>query len=96
MIFPSAETSIHAICNATYTSGNGSFWLGKDCDVQVPRAVHLGSQVSVAAASGVCAAILAGLPTRLLPSLPSCELDLLVLELSLLGLQSGFLEVVEL
>lgn len=61
----------------------------------MPRAVHLGSGVSVAAASGIAAAILAGLPTGLLLLLPSCELDSLVfLELSLLGLQSGFLEVV--
>lgn len=61
----------------------------------MPRAVHLGSQVSVAAASGIAAAILAGLPTGLLPLLLSCEFDSLVfLELSLLGLQSGFLEVV--
>lgn len=61
----------------------------------MPRAVHLGSQVSVAAASGICAAILAGLPTRLLLFLLSCELDSLeFLELSLLGLHSEFLEVV--
>lgn len=57
----------------------------------------MGSQISVAAASGVCTAILAGQPTRVLPSLLSCELDSLeFLELSLLGLQSGFLEIVEL
>lgn len=60
----------------------------------MPRAVHLDSQVSVAAVSGVCTAILAWLPTRILPSLLSCELDSLeFLELSLLGLQSGFFEV---
>lgn len=95
MISPSAIIPIHIICNARYTSGNGLFWLGKGYDVQVPRAVHLGSRVSVAAASGIAAAVLAGLPTGLLPLLPSCELDSLVfLELSLLGLQSGFLEVV--
>lgn len=63
--------------------------------MQVPKAVQLGSQVSVAAAPGVCNAFLTG-PARLLPSLPSWELDSLeLLELSLLGLQSGFLEVVE-
>lgn len=58
MIFPSAIILIHAICNGRYTSGNGLFWLGRDCDVQVPRAVQLGSQVSVAAASGLCAFLL--------------------------------------
>lgn len=95
MIFASAIIPIHAICNARYTSGNGLFWLGKDRDVQVPRAVHLGSQGSLAAASGICVAILAGLPGRLLLFLLSCELDLLeFLELSLLRLQSEFLEVV--
>lgn len=75
MIFPSAVIPVHATCHARSTCGNGLFWLGKDCDVQVPRAVHLGSQVSVAAASGVCAATLTGLPARLFPSLPRCELD---------------------
>lgn len=85
---------MHTICNASYTSGNGLFWLGKSYDVQMPRAVHLGSQVCVAAASGIAAAILAGLPTGLLPLLLSCELDSLnFLELSMSGLQSGFLEV---
>lgn len=95
MISPSAIIPTLTICHARYTSGNGLFWLGKGYDVQARRALHLGSRVSVAAASGIAAAILAGLPTGLLPLLPSCELDSLVfLELSLLGLQSGFLEVV--
>lgn len=94
MISPSAIIPIHIICNARYTSGNGLFWLRNSYDVQVPRAVHLRSRVSVAAASGVAAAILAGLPTGLLLLLLSCELDSLAfLELLLLGLQSGFLEV---
>lgn len=48
MLFEMPDTPLEIVCSG----------LGKDCDVQVPRAVHVGSQVSVAAASGVCTAIL--------------------------------------
>lgn len=94
MISSPAIIPIRSICDASYCPGNGLFWLGRGYDVQVPRAVHLGSQVSVAAASGIAAAVLAGLPTGLSLLLLSCELNSSVfLELSLVGLQSEFLEV---
>lgn len=78
MISPSAIIPVRSICDASYSPGDGLFWLGRGCDVQVPRAVHLDSQVSVAAASGIAAAVLAGLPAGLLLLLLSRELNSLV------------------
>lgn len=87
VISPSAIIPIHTVRLARHTSGNGFSWLGKGWDLQTPRAVHLGSRVSIAAALGL---LLLPSPGRQL----SCELgSLLFPALSRSDCSLGFLKL---